>query len=102
MAALDPKISPKDAKAIADAHAKFLDSRTAMADGLKKKLDSPWRRALIIDSIIAGTVAHLVEVGRDQANHAEELKQIGGGKFDAFVSSITDSTIMLFQKDIAG
>jgi hypothetical protein len=72
-----------------------------MIAGLGKKHSSQWRCAVIIDAIIEGTIAHVVEVGRDQANHAEELKQWGAGNFAAYVSDWTDSIIVLFSKDVS-
>jgi hypothetical protein len=96
----DPTLSPKDTATITQAQTKFLQNRSGMIAGLQKKHDSPWRCAVIIDSVIAGTVAHLIEVGRDQAHHTDEING-WGGRFDAYVSNWTDSIILLFEKNLA-
>ena len=89
----DLSISDGDRAIIATAHKNLLDNRKQMISGMAAVEDSPYRRGVIVDSIINGLMDHFTELARNPGAHADELAPTGWGPglsqyADRFVNQI--------------
>jgi hypothetical protein len=97
----DATISPEDQRSIDGARVKFLENRDSMIAALAAAPvpGTPWKRAVVIDAVIEGSISHLVEVGRDKGNHQAEIGEEGDpqpSEFSGYASHWADVVCNIF------
>jgi hypothetical protein len=89
-----PDIGTGDQSIIIDAHRKLLAERSALIGNLAKLDSSPYKRAILVDALISGIVAHLTDVAGNQGRYREEISTFGSGSLQGYAQGIVDNFLV--------
>jgi hypothetical protein len=72
MSSVPPTISTQNQQILFNAYQRLMSNRQSMIDGMKG-IDSSIRRAIVVDSIISGLIAHFQDFARNESARKADI-----------------------------